>query len=35
MQCLKNVGTENPLVLIDEIDKVASLLVFELAFWSL
>ena len=24
MQCLKNVGTANPLVLIDEIDKVVS-----------
>ena len=22
MQCLKNVGTANPLVLIDEVDKV-------------
>jgi TRAP-type mannitol/chloroaromatic compound transport system permease small subunit len=24
VQCLKNVGTANPLVLIDEIDKVVS-----------
>ena len=32
MQCLKSVGTANPLILFDEIDKVASLLVFELAF---
>lgn len=29
VQCLKTVGTENPIILIDEIDKV-SLLVFEL-----
>jgi ATP-dependent Lon protease len=27
VQCLKNVGTANPLVLIDEVDKVKILLV--------
>ena len=25
MQCLKEVGTENPIVLLDEIDKVVKL----------
>lgn len=30
MQCLKTVGTENPIILIDEIDKVALFLVFDL-----
>jgi ATP-dependent Lon protease len=30
VQCLKSTGTSNPLVLIDEIDKVLEFLIVEL-----